>query len=184
VFYLYIAASGQFSSKEVMGVITPIFGEERAASLKYRFDMEEILGEKARQKFLLGWGDSGGNRVYNQQGRDISITDSLWIIAFGSYGAVGLVSLFSSLLLPVIVFSVFKYPARTWSNPKVAPAAALGVALTMYVFDCVLNAMTNPIFALIAGGISTVALKAPESLKSKKTSSLPRKQSLVHQKSF
>jgi hypothetical protein len=183
VFYLYIAASGQFSSKEVMGVITPIFGEERAASLKFRFDMEEILGEKARQKFLLGWGDSGGNRVYNQQGRDISVTDSLWILTFGYYGAVGLVSLFSSLLLPVIVFAVFKYPARTWSNPKVAPAAALGVALTMYVFDCILNAMTNPIFALIAGGISSLALKAPENLKSKKTSSLPRRQSLVHQKS-
>jgi hypothetical protein len=145
--------------------------------------MEEILGEKARQRFLFGWGDSGGNRVYNEYGKDISVTDSLWIIAFGVNGAVGLVSLFSSLLLPVIVFCVFKYPARTWSNPKVAPAAALGVALTMYVFDCVLNAMTNPIFALIAGGISGLVLKAPESLKAKKTTLLPRRQSLVHQKS-
>ncbi len=182
-FYLYIAASGQFSSKDVMAVINPIFGEERAASLKFRFDMEEILGDKARQRFLFGWGDSGGNRVYNGYGKDISVTDSLWIIAFGTNGAVGLASLFSSLLLPVIVFCVFKYPARTWSNPKVAPAAALGVALTMYMFDCVLNAMTNPIFALIAGGISGLVLKAPESLKAKKTSSPPRRQSLVHQKS-
>jgi len=182
VFYLYIAASGQFSSKEVIEFITPIFGEDRAGSLRYRFEMEEILGEKARQKFLFGWGDSGGNRVYNQYGDDISVTDSLWIIAFGSCGTVGLVSLFSSLLLPVIVFAVFKYPARTWSNPKVAPAAALGVALTMYVFDCVLNAMTNPIFAMIAGGISSLVLKAPESLKTKKTSSLPRRELLVHQK--
>lgn len=183
VFYLYVAASGQFSSKDVMDFITPIFGEERAASLKFRFDMEEILGEKARQRFLFGWGDSGGNRVYDQSGKDISVTDSLWIIAFGVNGAVGLVSLFSSLLLPIIVFCVFKYPARTWSNPKVAPAAVLGVALTMYVFDCVLNAMTNPIFAMIAGGISGLVLKAPESLKTKKTSSPPRRQSLVHQKS-
>jgi len=182
VFYLYIAAAGQFSSKEVMEVITPIFGEDRAGSVKFRFNMEEILGEKARQKFLLGWGDSGGNRVYDQGGRDISVTDSLWIITFGTYGTVGLVSLFSSLLLPVIAFSVFKYPARTWCNPKVAPAAALGVALTMYVFDCVLNAMTNPIFALIAGGISSLVLKAPESLKTKKTSLPPRRQSLVDQK--
>ncbi|MEG4988098.1 O-antigen ligase domain-containing protein [Microcoleus sp. BR0-C5] len=183
VFYLYIAASGQFSSKEVVEFITQIFGEERAGSLKFRFDMEEILGEKARQRFLFGWGDAGGNRVYDGYGKDISVTDSLWIIAFGVNGAVGLVSLFSSLLLPVIVFCVFKYPARTWSNPKVAPAAALGVALTMYVFDCVLNAMTNPIFAMIAGGISGLVLKAPESLKTKKTSSPPRRQSLVHQKS-
>ncbi|MEG4200548.1 O-antigen ligase domain-containing protein [Microcoleus sp. Pol12A5] len=183
VFYLYVAASGQFSSKDVIGFINQVFGEERAASLKFRFDNEEILGEKARQRFMFGWGDSGGNRVYNEYGDDVSVTDSLWIIAFGVNGAVGLVSLFSSLLLPVIVFSLFKYPARTWSNPKVAPAATLGIALTMYVFDCVLNAMTNPIFALIAGGISGLVLKAPESLKAKKTSSPPRRQSLVHQKS-
>lgn len=182
VFYLYVAASGQFSSKDVMAVINPIFGEERAGSLKFRFDMEEILGEKARQRFIFGWGDSGGNRVYNGYGQDISVTDSLWIIAFGIYGAVGLASLFSSLLLPVVAFCM-KYPARTWSNPKVAPAAALGVALTMYVFDCVLNAMTNPIFAVIAGGISGLVLKAPESLKTKKSSSPRRKQLLVHQKS-
>jgi hypothetical protein len=181
-FYLYIAASGQFSSKDVMGVINPIFGEERAGSLKFRFDMEEILGDKARQKFLFGWGDSGGNRVYNGYGQDISVTDSLWIIEFGTNGAVGLVSLFSSFLLPVVVFATLKYPARTWSNPKVAPAAVLGVAVTMYMFDCVLNAMTNPIFALIVGGISGLVLKAPESLKTKKTSSLPRRKLLVHQK--
>ena len=182
VFYLYVSASGQFSSKDVIDFITQLFGEERAASLKFRFDMEEILGEKARQRFMFGWGDSGGNRVYNQYGKDISVTDSLWIIAFGAQGAVGLVSLFSSLLLPVVAFC-FKYPARTWSNPKVAPAAALGVALTMYVFDCVLNAMTNPIFAVVAGGISGLVLKAPESLKTKKSNSIPKKQSLVHQKS-
>jgi len=182
-FYLYIAASGQFSSGDVIGFITQIFGEERASSLKFRFDMEEILGDKARQAFLFGWGDSGGNRVYNQYGQDISVTDSLWIIAFGVNGAVGLASLFSSLLLPVVVFCVSKYPARTWANPKVAPAAVLAVSLTMYVFDCVLNAMTNPIFALIAGGLSGLVLKAPESLKTKKASSPPRRQSLVHQKS-
>jgi len=181
-FYLYIAASGQFASKDVIDFITQMFGQERSDSLKFRFDMEEILGEKARQRFLFGWGDAGGNRVYNQYGKDISVTDSLWIIAFGLYGAVGLASLFSSLLLPVVAFCM-KYPARTWSNPKVAPAAALGVALTMYVFDCVLNAMTNPIFAVIAGGISGLVLKAPESLKTKKSSSPRRKQLLVHQKS-
>ncbi|MEG3974388.1 O-antigen ligase domain-containing protein, partial [Microcoleus sp. herbarium8] len=183
VFYLYIAASGQFSSHDVIDFITQIFGEERASSLKFRFDMEEILGAKARQAFLFGWGDSGGNRVYNEYGQDISVTDSLWILAFGVHGVVGLASLFSSLLLPVVVFCLSKYPARTWAHPKVAPAAVLAVSLTMYVFDCVLNAMVNPIFAVIAGGLSSLLLKAPESLKTKKTMSPSRRKSLVHQKS-
>ncbi|MEG3939959.1 O-antigen ligase domain-containing protein [Microcoleus sp. S36b_A3] len=182
-FYLYIAASGQFSSHDVIDFITQIFGEERASSLKFRFDMEEILGAKARQAFLFGWGDSGGNRVYNEYGKDISVTDSLWILAFGVHGVVGLASLFSSLLLPVVVFCLSKYPARTWAHPKVAPAAVLAVSLTMYVFDCVLNAMVNPIFAVIAGGLSSLLLKAPESLKTKKTMSPSRRKSLVHQKS-
>lgn len=181
-FYLYIAASGQFSSDQVIGLILQIFGEERAGSLKFRFDNEEILVEKAHQRLLFGWGDSGGNRVYNDVGEDISVTDSLWIINFGVHGIVGLVSLFSALLLPVVVFCLFKYPARTWANPKVAPAATLAVALTMYVLDCVLNAMTNPIFALIAGGISGLVLKAPESLKSNKGNSPPVKRSLPRQK--
>ena len=128
-------------------------------------------------------GGRGGNRVYNDYGDDVAITDSLWIIAFGVNGVVGLTSLFGSLLLPVIVFC-FKYPARTWSNPKVAPAAVLGITLTMYAFDSVLNAMTNPIFMLIAGGISGLVLKAPESLKAKKTSSPSTRRSLNPQKSI
>lgn len=182
IFYLYLAASGQFSSAEVTSFITQLFGEERGASLSFRFQNEEILGDKARVHFLFGWGDSGGNRVYNEYGDDVSITDSLWIIVFGVNGLVGLTSLFGSLLLPVIVFC-FKYPARTWSNPKVAPAAVLGIALTMYVFDCVLNAMTNPIFTLIAGGISGLILKAPESLKPNKNSSQSTKRFLNRPKS-
>ena len=44
----------------------------------------------------------------------------------------------------------------------------------MYVFDCVLNAMTNPIFAVVVGGISGLVLKAPESLKTKKSNSIPK----------
>ncbi|MGL5065401.1 MAG: O-antigen ligase domain-containing protein, partial [Microcoleus sp.] len=183
-FYLYIAASGQFSSDEAVAFISQVFGEERAGSLQFRFENEEILSDKARQRFLFGWGDGGGNRVYNGRGEDISITDSLWIIVFGINGTVGLVSLFSALLLPVVVFCLFKYPAKTWSNPKVAPAATLGIALTMYVFDCVLNAMTNPIFAIIAGGISGLILRAPENLKPKnKASSQPvKKRALARQK--
>ncbi|MEO0013698.1 MAG: hypothetical protein RLZZ535_2087 [Cyanobacteriota bacterium] len=183
IFYLYLAASGQFSSAEVISFISQLFGEERAGSLGFRFQNEEMLGDKARQRFLFGWGDSGGNRVYNEYGDDVSVTDSLWIIAFGVNGVVGLVSLFSSLLIPVIAFC-FKYPARTWSNPKVAPAAILGIALAMYTFDCVLNAMTNPIFTLIAGSISGLILKAPESLKPKKISSSPTRRSLNPQKSM
>lgn len=88
----------------------------------------------------------------------MSITDSLWIIAFGSNGVVGLSSLIASLLLPVCWF-VLRYPANYWSHRQVAPAAVLAVLLALYTLDCVLNAMVNPIFAIISGGLSGLVLE-------------------------
>jgi hypothetical protein len=157
-FYLYVGATGSFSSDQIIASLSQVFPEDRIGSLKFRFDNEEILGQKARQKMLFGWGDSGGNRVYDSQGRDVSTTDSLWIIAFGWNGIVGLTSLMASLLLPVVSFCFSRFPASTWSNRKVAPAAVLAIALVMYVLDSILNAMVNPVFALISGGISGLVL--------------------------
>lgn len=167
VFYLYMAASGNFSGGDTVSFINQVFGEERAGSLKFRFDNEEILGARARQMLLFGWGDAGGNRVRDAWGRDISVTDSLWIITFGVNGLVGLISLFSSLLLPAVSFCL-RYPSSTWSNRKVAPAAVLAVTLVLYVLDCVLNAMVNPVFALISGAVAGLAMADPETKKVKK----------------
>jgi hypothetical protein len=132
-------------------------------SLQFRFDNEEILGLKARQRIAFGWGGFSRNRVFNELGEDISVTDSMWIIAFGVYGVLGLISLTVSILLPVLAFCV-RYPARTWSNPAIAPAAALAVCVCLYMLDSVLNAMVNPIFMLAAGGLAGIAIqprKAP-----------------------
>ncbi len=155
--YLLVGATGTFSGDQIVSVISRGVNPERAQSLEFRFDNEKLLSDKARQKMVFGWGGWGRSRVYDQWGKDISITDSLWIIAFGTEGVVGLISLTASLLLPVIVF-VKCFPARLWSNPQVAPAAALAVLLVLYMLDCVLNAMINPIYTLACGGIAGLTL--------------------------
>lgn len=159
--YLYMGVVGTFTGEQriqVIDFVTKATNPERAQSLDFRFKNEEILGNKARQSLIFGWGGYGRNRVYDENGKDITVTDSLWIIAFGTFGVVGLSSVTASLLLPVVGFC-FRYPASTWSNPKIAPAAALAVSLTLYMLDCILNAMINPIFALTAGGLSGLLLK-------------------------
>jgi hypothetical protein len=166
-FYLYVGTTGAFSSEQIISSMSKVFSEDRVASLKFRFDNEEILGTKARQQMLFGWGGFGRNRVFDQHGKDISVTDSLWIIAYGVNGVVGLSSLMGSFLLPVASFCLLRYPASTWSNRKVAPAAALAVLLTLYMLDCVLNAMINPIFALTCGGISGLVQREPETNKAR-----------------
>ncbi|NJP08569.1 MAG: O-antigen ligase domain-containing protein [Leptolyngbyaceae cyanobacterium RU_5_1] len=156
--YLYVGVAGTFPNKQIVAAASQAFNEERVGSMKFRFDNEEILGAKARQRPVFGWGGYNRNRVFDEFGKDITITDSLWIIAFGINGVFGLVSLFAAIIFPVLSFCI-RYPARLWSNPHVAPAAGLAVCIALYMLDCLLNAMTNPIFMFVAGGLAGVSLQ-------------------------
>ncbi len=159
------ALTETYVTDQIVSSLRGVLPEDRVQSLEFRFNNEEMLVDKARERIVFGWGGWGRNRVsdYAWDGTlvDISVTDSLWIIAFGSNGLVGLIGLFSSFFLPVIGF-VQRYPASLWSNRQVAPAAGLAVILILYMLDCILNAMINPIFVLACGGVAGVALKERE----------------------
>ena len=164
-----------FASQFIVS-LEKVFPQERIQSLQYRIDNEILLKEKAQQKMIFGWGGWGRNRVYdyNWEGElvDISTTDSLWIIAFGINGILGLVSLFLAFFVPIIHF-IRMYPGNTWCHPKLAPIAALVVVLTLYMIDCLLNFMINPIFILACGGVAGLTVERPN-LKIKKDKN-PRK---------
>lgn len=165
--YLYVGVTGTFSGDQIVSVASRVLDEERAGSLKFRFDNEKLLSDKARQRTIFGWGGWGRNLVYvynEWKDEELSITDSLWIIAFGINGAVGVISLTASLLLPVLGF-LLCYPARLWDNRKLAPAAVLAVLLALYMLDCVLNAMVNPIYTLACGGIAGLVLDRTKNSK-------------------
>jgi len=112
--------------------------------------------------------------VYDDYGKDISVTDSLWIIAFGNQGVVGVISLFSSILLPSLCFCFSRYRPHTWKHPDIAPAACLTVVSTLFALDCVLNAMVNPVFTLACGGIAGLVMH-PQVVKPAQTRRLPKK---------
>ncbi len=158
MYYVYLGASGNFPGKQIVASMSQVFEADRVASLQFRFENEDILGAKARQQALFGWGRFGRSRVFNEVGEDTTVTDSLWIITFGLNGVFGLITMFGSMLLPVVAFCI-RYPAKLWKNPMIAPAAALSVCVVLYTLDCVLNAMVNPIFMLAAGGIAGVVVQ-------------------------
>ena len=110
---------------------------------------------------LFGWAGWGRSRIYNEWGQDASVTDSWWVITFGVNGIFGLVSGTLVLLLPVILFILY-YPAKTWSHPKIAPAAALSLILVSYMIDNLLNAITMPVFVLGVGALSGLLAKELE----------------------
>lgn len=75
---------------------------ERGGSLGFRLGMETILMEKARERFLFGWGGHGRNRVYDPiKSRDLSVTDGFWIIALGQRGLIGLYTIYGMMILPI-----------------------------------------------------------------------------------
>jgi hypothetical protein len=70
--------------------------------------------------------------------------------------------------LPTILFAWTRYPAKLWFHPKVAPAAALCVAMTLFMLDSLINDMYIPIFSLISGAVTGLNIKPVESLKKAK----------------
>lgn len=161
--YLFVSAETEtYFTDQIVSSLSRVVGAERVQSLEFRFNNEELLVDKARDRIMFGWGGWGRALIFDEQGNQLTVQDSLWIIAFGHFGRVGLVSLTALMLLPVASLFGLRYPARSWSKREVASAAVLAAILVLYMLDCVLNAMINPIFILTSGGISGLALKTRE----------------------
>lgn len=171
-YYLLINLTGNFDGTILVNWAAKNINPQRAQSLEFRLDNEVKLKEKAHQRLLFGWGGWGRNRIYQENWAgdivDTSVTDSYWIINYGINGLVGLISFVSCLLLPVICFAWWRYPAKTWFHPQVAPAAVLAVALTLFMLDSLFNVTYNPTFSLISGGLTGLVMKKPEQFKSSK----------------
>lgn len=151
--YIGLRATNSWSGRSLVNVARTLASETRAGSFQTRLDNEDSLAAKARQKWLLGWGPWGDYRVRDERGRDISLTDGLWVIAFGKYGIVGLAALFSAFLVPVLAV-LRRIPAGLLFSAKFAPLAAFAVMLTIYMLDCLHNAFANPVLILVAGAVA------------------------------
>jgi hypothetical protein len=78
------------------------FSEQRADSMKFRFDNESGLLTRASERILFGWGRFGRSRLYDPDtGKDMSVTDGRWIITIGQFGLVGFLLEFGLLALGV-----------------------------------------------------------------------------------
>ncbi len=78
------------------------WGEERAGSLLFRFENEDLLLERSRERIWFGWGVYCRGCLFEPwSGSLVSIFDGEWIVALNSFGIVGFVGRFGILVLPV-----------------------------------------------------------------------------------
>lgn len=129
-------------------------GEERAGSLQFRIHSEQRLVARAEERFLLGWGRFGRSLGYDEEGHLAEIPDSMWIIVLGINGVVFLILLGVFLLVPPMLL-LRAAPPRAWADPRLAPAAALAVAILLWAIDDLANDMRSPLFLVIPGAILT-----------------------------
>lgn len=157
--YVGFRMSGSWSGASLVEM-TASFDAERADSLATRIRNEDLLVGHALAQPVWGWGTWGRNFVYDEETeRYTGIPDGLWVIAIGVNGVVGLSALLLLQALPVIGF-LRMHPASLWRHPAVAPAAALTIVLALSAVDNLMNAMLNPIYMLIAGGLTSVVIAA------------------------
>jgi len=160
IIYLYLnTMTDSYISDQIIEFLSRYLPEDRVSSLEFRFNNEELLVQHAKERIWLGWGGWGRALLYDDQGKQLTIQDSLWVIAFGHHGFLGLISLYTTLLLPVVSVFMIKCPPRLWDRKETAPIAVLAVTLLLYSIDCLLNAMINPIYILICGGLTGYVMR-------------------------
>jgi len=103
VAYVLVRMTGVIPSNEMVALAKSTLGADRAQSLESRLVNEDMLTVRALERPLFGWGGWGRARIYNAEGQDVTITDSLWIITLGNKGLFGLAGLLLALLLPPLL---------------------------------------------------------------------------------
>ncbi|MFM9995279.1 MAG: O-antigen ligase domain-containing protein [Phycisphaerales bacterium] len=152
--YMAVRLTGSWSGESAISLAREL-SEDRANSLKTRFDAEALLIGRAMERPLLGWDGFRRNRVTDAEGNDLAITDGLWILELGLYGFVGLVSLYGATLVPA-ARALRAAPAARWGDPTVAAAVGLGVIVSLYAIDSLLNAPVSPMYVFVTGALAAL----------------------------
>ena len=152
---VYIAArtTGIWDGTDAVSMAGRMFGEDRAKSLRARLDNESLVIQRALRQPVFGWGAWGRSDVRDFRGRGTVVYDGLWMIVLGKYGLLGVISLFTTLLISPARL-LLKWGRQRWKQTSLAPASALIVVVILFAIDCLLNAMIIPVFILCCGALA------------------------------
>jgi hypothetical protein len=150
--YIITRSTGYWDGRNLSGLVAEKYSVTRSESLQFRFDNETILVQKALQGSFFGWGGFGRSRVYDDKGRDISVTDGLWVITLGVNGIYGLTMLVMAIQWPALLF-LKRVKPELWNSRMWGTSAAMAIFLGIYMIDNLLNAMINPVYMLFGGSL-------------------------------
>ena len=120
---------------------------DRAQSLGFRFDNEDLILAHAAEKMLFGWGGWGRFLPHDPlTGRVQAIVDGQWMLNIGEDGWLGYVASFGLLGLPLVMLALRRGPV-----PLAVSAVALILAANLV--DMLPNATLIPFTWLMVGAL-------------------------------
>jgi len=125
--------------------------QDRAGSLKFRFDNEEQLLTRVEEKPLFGWGSWGRDRVYDDRGNRLTVVDAHWVIYITSFGWVGYAGWTGLLVGPMLLIAFRRRQAG--AQPE---TAAVALILCANMLDMLVNSTMTPVTMLLAGALAGV----------------------------
>ncbi len=133
-----------------------LINEERRLSLWFRFDQEDQLLERARERLVFGWGSYSRNRLFDPEtGADLSVTDGNWIIEVGCRGLVGFLALYGMLVLPILLAS--RRMLRIRQGEDRVLLAGLALISALFTVDLLPNGLFNDLPFFFAGAVAGLA---------------------------
>jgi len=139
-----------FPHQQLAELAESYLGPERAESLVFRFNNEQVLLEHARKRLFFGWGGWGRNRVFDEEtGKDMTVTDGRWIITFGVSGMVGFIAEFG--LLAIGIYRAKSAAKWVKDKKELILLAAHALLMSIIMVDQLPNASLEPWLWLLAG---------------------------------
>ncbi|HTV18200.1 MAG TPA: O-antigen ligase family protein, partial [Polyangiaceae bacterium] len=149
MFYPMLRAYDWFPTNKLLELANSI-SSDRAGSLAFRFNNEDITLRRALERPIFGWGGFDRIFIYDaESGDEVSTLDGAWLITYCSSGLLGFVSRYGLLTWPV--WLAFKRIRRVPIKTDQALVAALGVATAMVALDLLPNGMFTYFPHLFAG---------------------------------
>lgn len=139
---------GLIPTDQLTGLILRV-SQDRAQSLQFRFDTEDLLLDRAALKPLTGWGGYSREQIYDERGKKLSTPDGLWILTIGTKGWVGYIALFGVLTFPIL----FVWSKRLKTKPP-PETMALVLIITGNLIYLIPNATLTPVGWLTFGALA------------------------------
>ena len=155
IVYMYARGAGIWEGKNVVSLIDRYVQAQRAESLAFRFENETLLLARAAQRPVFGWGPNDNFLVKRPDGTIESVPDGFWVIALGTVGRVGLIAIYTAMLLPLLLLPR-RVRAGDLDAPLLAGVGIVALIIVLHSIDNLMNAMLNPLFIISLGGLTGI----------------------------